>query len=95
MALADCDLVVDIEWNRLGTRYVSQSTEPAKSPPMSLPDGFPEHLPDEIAWHGSRLGDETKYTYHLTNQDSLEVESALAAFKSKQLAPKSENALRG
>jgi len=50
----------------------------------SLPEGFPIALTTNLLWNASGVVDESQYTYFLTKDEILEIESALAAFKGMQ-----------
>lgn len=45
--------------------------------------GWPMYLDSPLAWDGNLFESEDEYTYLLTNNDKLEVEMALAFFKSQ------------
>jgi hypothetical protein len=46
-----------------------------------LPPGFPPRLTSSLAWTGSDLRDELNYIYHLSENDKVEIDNALLAFK--------------
>jgi hypothetical protein len=45
--------------------------------------GWPMYLDSPLAWDGAQFQSEEEYTYLLTDQDKLEIETALASFKSQ------------
>lgn len=49
-------------------------------PKLELPPGFPKSLSSDLAWTGSRLCGE-EYIYHFTDNDKIEIDTALASFK--------------
>jgi hypothetical protein len=46
-----------------------------------LSPGFPSCLDSKMVWTGIDLADESKYIYHLTNNEKLEIDAALTKFK--------------
>jgi hypothetical protein len=48
----------------------------------ALPHGFPEQLGTKMAWYGTKLAKRLTYIYHLTDNDRLEIDYALASFYS-------------
>jgi hypothetical protein len=45
-----------------------------------LPNGFPSQLNTKMAWYGTKLAKKLTYIYHLTDNDRLEIDYALASF---------------
>lgn len=48
-----------------------------------LPDGFPKALNSELAWTGNSFQHPSEYSQMLSDQDVMELESALQHFKCK------------
>jgi hypothetical protein len=48
----------------------------------ALPHGFPAQLSTKTAWYGTTLAKKLTYIYHLTDNDRLEIDYALASFYS-------------
>lgn len=46
----------------------------------TLPHGFPAQLNTKMAWYGTKLAKRLTYIYHLTDNDRLEIDYALASF---------------
>jgi len=46
----------------------------------ALPHGFPAQLNTKMAWYGTKLAKRLTYIYHLTDNDRLEIDYALASF---------------
>lgn len=46
-----------------------------------LPSDFPRRLTSKLVWTGSDFHDELKYIYHLSENDKIELDRALFAFK--------------
>jgi len=47
---------------------------------VELPPGFPQYMHSKLAWSGSQL-ESHQYIYHLTEDDKLEIDTALVSFK--------------
>jgi hypothetical protein len=47
----------------------------------TLPKGFPDSLPESLAWDGSELDSNLTNVYSLTVADANELDAALATFK--------------
>jgi len=48
----------------------------------ALPYGFPAQLSTKMVWYGTKLAKKLTYIYHLTDNDRLEIDYALASFYS-------------
>jgi hypothetical protein len=46
----------------------------------TLPHGFPSQLNTKMVWDGTKLAKKLTYIYHLTDNDRLEIDYALASF---------------
>ena len=55
--------------------------------PAGIPEGWPQALPELMAWSGSQFTDESEYIHTLSESDVKEVESALLSFKGTFLNP--------
>lgn len=75
----------DIEWNPSYATYQRRVGRLAASElnrPTCLPEGFPHKIEKPWAWTGSDFADASRYVVQLQETDILEIELALAFFKS-------------
>jgi hypothetical protein len=68
----------------LHSQHVNQEndlTNPKLLEPPILPPGYPLLLDSNLAWSPSEIQINDGHTYHLTQEDKVEIESALSFFK--------------
>jgi len=69
----------------LQTHLPSQDAKEEKGPTTStlptLPFGFPLFVDSELAWSASDIQIKLEHTYHLTCEDTAEIDNALDYFK--------------
>lgn len=84
--------VVIMTFDQIATRNLHALKQfdfpPAIEGTPRLPDGFPKILNSELAWTGNNFQKSSEYIQSLSEQDVLELESALQYFKCK-LSPQS------
>jgi len=76
----------------LQLRLPGQAAKEEKSPAASrscisttLPLGFPLFVDSQLAWSTSDIQIELEHTYHLTREDTAEIDNALDYFKGLDL----------
>lgn len=70
--------------NLLQSRHAKEEKESTTTRPRAaptLPSGFPIFLDSKLAWPTSEVPGVLEYTYHLTQEDRAEIDSALKLFK--------------
>jgi hypothetical protein len=72
-------------WHPSGSRqdYALAGTARRTNDAPALPNGFLKNLTMNNSWDGSQLDPDITNVYHLTDHDILEIDLALAVFKSK------------
>lgn len=60
---------------------IKEATQDSRNE-RALPHGFPAQLSTNMAWYGTKLAKRLTFIYHLTDNDRLEIDYALASFYS-------------
>lgn len=79
----------DIEWIPLMKTFIDRVEALQHRYPnrrTTVPPGWPAYVNTARAWDGSDFRSEDDYILHLGPEDIVEIESALAHFKSKSFA---------
>ncbi|CAG9954288.1 unnamed protein product [Clonostachys rosea f. rosea IK726] len=78
------DIAYHPDWDKYQARAARRTQ--TEDLPKTLPEGFPKELKGDLVWEGETIAQQYDWTYVLSADQLAEIDSALAHFKSLNLA---------
>ncbi|KAK7210438.1 hypothetical protein V2G26_017616 [Clonostachys chloroleuca] len=78
------DIAYHPDWDKYQARAARRTQ--TEDLPKTLPEGFPKELKGDLVWEGETIAQKYDWTYVLSADQLAEIDSALAHFKSLNLA---------